>query len=265
MNKQFFVYGACLTCVMFSQLPGAPSDTMSAKYSLVGYNSSRKHISISIPSSTEVMSPHIKSVEELKVLGINLSSFSAPMQFFICVAGVFIFYLIYGYLQVMTKKKQLSINTEMFIYPPVCMLSEVDLKYAVTCFVGIDIFGGRIQAIRVVPHSGPVWILFHFWPCGTSTHAGQTQEVSVCIAMSHPSQSSFTHSLHQLQLNIQIHVIGLLSRIPGKTYMIIAFLTVGTMGLSNTSLGYLNYPTQVIFKCCKLIPVMIGGMFIQGE
>lgn len=47
--------------------------------------------------------------------------------------------------------------------------------------------------------------------------------------------------------------------------MIIAFLTVGTMGLSNTSLGYLNYPTQVIFKCCKLIPVMIGGVFIQGK
>lgn len=53
-------------------------------------------------------------------------------------------------------------------------------------------------------------------------------------------------------------------RIPGKTYMIIAFLTVGTMGLSNTSLGYLNYPTQVIFKCCKLIPVMLGGVLIQG-
>lgn len=47
--------------------------------------------------------------------------------------------------------------------------------------------------------------------------------------------------------------------------MMIAFLTVGTMGLSNTSLGYLNYPTQVIFKCCKLIPVMIGGVFIQGN
>lgn len=73
---------------------------MSAKYGLVGYNSSRKHISISIPSSTEVMSPHIKSVEELRVLGINLSSLSAPTQFFICVAGVFFFYLMYGYLQV---------------------------------------------------------------------------------------------------------------------------------------------------------------------
>lgn len=60
-------------------------------------------------------------------------------------------------------------------------------------------------------------------------------------------------------------LIFIFSRIPGKTYMIIAFLTVGTMGLSNTSLGYLNYPTQVIFKCCKLIPVMIGGVFIQGQ
>jgi len=36
------------------------------------------------------------------------------------------------------------------------------------------------------------------------------------------------------------------------------------MGLSNSSLGYLNYPTQVIFKCCKLIPVLVGGIFIQG-
>ena len=53
-------------------------------------------------------------------------------------------------------------------------------------------------------------------------------------------------------------------RIPFKTYLFLAFLTVATMGLSNSSLGYLNYPTQVIFKCCKLIPVLIGGILIQG-
>lgn len=80
----------------------------------------------------------------------------------------------------------------------------------------------------------------------------------------HTNESS-PHAVFTSQMMIQIHVMALLSRIPWKTYMIIAFLTVGTMGLSNTSLGYLNYPTQVIFKCCKLIPVMIGGMFIQGE
>lgn len=32
------------------------------------------------------------------------------------------------------------------------------------------------------------------------------------------------------------------------TYLLIGFLTVATMGLSNTSLGYLNYPTQVGFS-----------------
>ncbi|CAL8321150.1 unnamed protein product [Boreogadus saida] len=84
-----------------SNEPPAAAETMSSigKFSLIGYNGSRKHLSISIPSSNEVMSPHIKSVEELRVLGINLSNFSAPTQFFICVAGVFVFYLIYGYLQ----------------------------------------------------------------------------------------------------------------------------------------------------------------------
>ncbi|XP_078695490.1 adenosine 3'-phospho 5'-phosphosulfate transporter 2-like [Branchiostoma floridae x Branchiostoma belcheri] len=54
-------------------------------------------------------------------------------------------------------------------------------------------------------------------------------------------------------------------RIPMKTYCGLAFLTVATMGLSNSAVGYLNYPTQVIFKCCKLIPVMIGGVLIQGK
>lgn len=50
-----------------------------------------------------------------------------------------------------------------------------------------------------------------------------------------------------------------------KSYFLLALLTLGTMGFSNSSLGYLNYPTQVIFKCCKLIPVMAGSILIQGK
>ncbi|XP_034939182.1 adenosine 3'-phospho 5'-phosphosulfate transporter 2 [Chelonus insularis] len=58
---------------------------------------------------------------------------------------------------------------------------------------------------------------------------------------------------------------GISRRIPWSTYIILAFLTLGTMGFSNSSLGYLNYPTQVIFKSCKLIPVLIGGIIIQKK
>jgi len=54
-------------------------------------------------------------------------------------------------------------------------------------------------------------------------------------------------------------------KIPLHIYAFIAFLTVTTMACSNMSVAYLNYPTQVIFKSCKLIPVMIGGILIQGK
>ncbi|XP_064299648.1 adenosine 3'-phospho 5'-phosphosulfate transporter 2 isoform X3 [Phalacrocorax carbo] len=157
------------------------------------FTSSRKHISISVPSKSQTMSPHIKSVDDVVVLGMNLSKFNKPTQFFICVSGVFMFYLIYGYLQ--------------------------ELIFSVE---GFKPFGWYLTLVQ-----------FGFY-------------------------SIF--GLIELQL-----IQDKRRRIPGKTYMIIAFLTVATMGLSNTSLGYLNYPTQVIFKCCKLIPVMIGGVFIQGK
>ncbi|CAI9725572.1 3' [Octopus vulgaris] len=52
---------------------------------------------------------------------------------------------------------------------------------------------------------------------------------------------------------------------PLRTYSILAFISVATIGLSNSSMGYLNFPTQQIFKSCKLIPVMIGGIIIQGK
>uniref|UniRef100_A0A8D8S654 Adenosine 3'-phospho 5'-phosphosulfate transporter 2 n=1 Tax=Cacopsylla melanoneura TaxID=428564 RepID=A0A8D8S654_9HEMI len=54
-------------------------------------------------------------------------------------------------------------------------------------------------------------------------------------------------------------------KIPLKVYCLLAVLTLGTMGFSNSSLEYLNYPTQVIFKCCKLIPVLVGGVLIQNK
>lgn len=52
---------------------------------------------------------------------------------------------------------------------------------------------------------------------------------------------------------------------PLQTHVVISLLTVGTMGFSNAAVGYLNYPTQVVFKCCKLIPVLVGGILIQGK
>ncbi|KAB1261913.1 Adenosine 3'-phospho 5'-phosphosulfate transporter 2 [Camelus dromedarius] len=164
------------------------------------FNNSRKYVSITVPSKTQAMSPHIKSIDDIVVLGINLSRFNKLTQFFICVAGVFVFYLIYGYLQF-------------------SCISQQELIFSLE---GFKLYGWYLTLVQFAFYS--------------------------------------IFGLIELQL-----IQDKRRRIPGKTYTIIAFLTVGTMGLSNTSLGYLNYPTQVIFKCCKLIPVMLGGVFIQGK
>lgn len=79
--------------------------------------------------------------------------------------------------------------------------------------------------------------------------------------MCSPNDHSFKKCLNLLGKKVIVYSVD---RIPVKTYLLLALLTVATMGLSNASLGYLNYPTQVIFKCCKLIPVLIGGIVIQG-
>ena len=50
-----------------------------------------------------------------------------------------------------------------------------------------------------------------------------------------------------------------------RTYLALAFLSVLTTGCSNTSFQFLNYPTQVIFKCCKMIPVLLLGFIIQKK
>ncbi len=48
------------------------------------------------------------------------------------------------------------------------------------------------------------------------------------------------------------------------TYYLIAFLTVSTLGLSNSAVAHLNFTTFCMFKSCKLIPVMIGSVVILG-
>ena len=54
-------------------------------------------------------------------------------------------------------------------------------------------------------------------------------------------------------------------RAPLFDYVLVGALSVGTMGLSNQALIYLNFATQQVAKCCKLIPVMICGVLYLGK
>lgn len=130
----------------------------------------------------------------LKIFCFDITQLSDTAQFLTCCAGVFVLYLIYGYLQ------ELIFTLDGF-KPYGWYLTLIQFGYY-TVFGFIE---RRVQNI--------------------STHR----------------------------------------TIPLRTYLLLALLTLGTMGLSNSSLGYLNYPTQVIFKCCKLIPVLVGSIIIQKK
>ncbi|XP_058795305.1 adenosine 3'-phospho 5'-phosphosulfate transporter 2 [Phymastichus coffea] len=132
------------------------------------------------------------NVKEIRLLCFDITHYNVKIQLLLCSLGIFIFYILYGYLQ--------------------------ELIFTLD---GFRPFGWYLTLIQF-----GYYTVFGWTEC-------RLRSVS--------------------------------RRIPFSTYSLLALLTLGTMGFSNSSLGYLNYPTQVIFKCCKLIPVLIGSILIQGK
>ncbi|KAI3386693.1 hypothetical protein SNEBB_003002 [Seison nebaliae] len=54
-------------------------------------------------------------------------------------------------------------------------------------------------------------------------------------------------------------------KIPFYYYILLGTMCGLMIGLSHRALNYLNYPTYQMFKCCKLLPVMLGGFLIQKK
>jgi adenosine 3'-phospho 5'-phosphosulfate transporter B3 len=50
---------------------------------------------------------------------------------------------------------------------------------------------------------------------------------------------------------------------PLKAYPLLTLCLLGSSALSNWALNYINFPTKVVFRSCKLIPTMIIATFIN--
>lgn len=50
---------------------------------------------------------------------------------------------------------------------------------------------------------------------------------------------------------------------PMRLHAAVGILSMTTIGLSNLSLLYLNYPTQLLFKSSKVLPVMLGSVLVN--
>lgn len=135
------------------------------------------------------------------ILSWEITQYNRLTQFFLCCGGVFLLYIVYGYLQEL-------IFTDVAFKSFGWFLTLIQFGYYI-CFGFIERnIRGRVNGLN-----------------------GRTMERAI----------------------------------PIRIYVILAALTLGTMGLSNSSLRYINFPTQVIFKCCKLIPVLVGSIIVQGK
>lgn len=123
--------------------------------------------------------------QDFRILCFDLTYYNRTTQFLLSCAGVFILYIIYGYLQ------ELIFTVEGF-KPYGWFLTLVQFGY----YIGFGLLERRLEAYS--SNGGRLW---------------SVEPAPRCI--------------------------------PLKTYFVLAALTLGTMGLSNSSLGYLNYPTQV--------------------
>jgi adenosine 3'-phospho 5'-phosphosulfate transporter B3 len=136
--------------------------------------------------------PPTQTPPPLVLLGVDLSDRSRTVQFLLCCAGVFFFYLGYGYVQ---------------------------------------------EAIFRTPGFRSGWYL-----------------------------TAFQFLVYAVLSRVALWRSGAApSATPTRVYLALSAMTVGTMGLSNASLGSLNYPTSVIFKSSKVVPVMLAGVLVQGR
>ncbi|KAL9656651.1 hypothetical protein ABK040_002922 [Willaertia magna] len=58
---------------------------------------------------------------------------------------------------------------------------------------------------------------------------------------------------------------GRTSKVPTKYYLSASFAYVCAVASSNAALVYVNYPTQVLAKSCKMIPVMLMGIIVARK
>ncbi|VDL92064.1 unnamed protein product [Schistocephalus solidus] len=183
----------------------------------------------------------------VRIIGQDLSHLSEPCLFFIGCCGIFILYLIYGAVQVET----VSIPD--------------DVLHASAGMAGFGApVGDLIVNFGAAGGCCPVLAspaLLPPFPC-PQEYLFKSSEIKTHFA----ALTAYQFLLCGLLALLESRLVNQpYKTFPPWLYLSLSLCTVGTILLSNAAVVYLNYPTQVIFKCCKLIPVMLGSIIVHGK
>ena len=152
---------------------------------------------------------------------------TSTLKFIILVAGTYFFYLFYGVFQeaIWTKEK----NGDRFNSTLLLLLIQCAVNV-----MGAVIFAAVLNAL------------------------GMSSGTTISSKAKEASEKAIT---------APGYIRGLCgARLTGNLWMgCISFFYVFAMGASNQALQHVNYPTQALGKSCKLIPIMLANVIINGK
>lgn len=173
--------------------------------------------------------------ESFVIFGVNLSWTSKGQRLFICVIGIFSCFVTLGYLQ--------------------------EGLFAMDGWNG---FGWFLTAVTCAINTGCAYIAKKYSAPSPQAKARRRAESksSSDAGLEHDATPNPYGDTHLLVSPRQSESV---TQSPLQSSLLVSLALVMGVGLSNVAVGHLAYPTVLVMKSCKLIPVMIGGMVILGR
>ena len=180
------------------------------------------------------------------------SSNSSNVPFILATASVFVFFGIHNYLQELIQHEfqlyHLPLNVMLGYYEVlgVCVFTYLE-RYIMIVFVS--------SSTSVVPPQRPSPTTTSTTTTSLPSHIGNMEEGGNSHT-THTMNTTTDHENHSKESHHHQTTIAT-RRAPLSVYPFLTLCLLSSSALSNLSLNYINFPTKVVFRSCKLLPTMV--------
>ena len=188
----------------------------------------------------------IKAKSESRAAGGDMAS-ASNFRLLVCVGGVFFCYFVYGLLQEKITRGTFGETKERFTYSQCLVFLQ--------CVVNA-IFAKVSQLNKPLNHS--------CFPIKSILSNAGFCLVGCSVSEKKVKPSITINNDGSLKVMLELTDSGSRDTTSEVKYALCACSYLGAMVSSNTALQYVNYPTQVLGKSCKPIPVMLLGRFTEN-
>lgn len=174
---------------------------------------------------------HLAMEEPLVLFGYDLSGYNRTMQFLICAGGVFLFTLLYGYLQELLAVQLFNRDLALFL------ASVQFLGYTFWSFV----------------------LRTYINMMSTTNKANHNKTGNKNMNNTKGTSSGKQH----YDKNMPFKAAGM--TVPLKAYVGISLVRALDLGMTNSAMKFINYPAKTLVKSSRVIFTMLIGVVVSKK